>query len=101
MENSIKKGIKKSLNMSSNQYNEYPTSTDWHGSLVNGQEDNLEEIHYFFVMFHQKRKRIIEKLERVKHIAQVTDKKNKKGKARGNSAKRRKGKLLFFAFLYF
>lgn len=33
MENSIKKNIKKSLNLSSNQYHEYPTTTDWHSSL--------------------------------------------------------------------
>lgn len=33
MENSIKKNTKKSLNLSSNQYHEYPTTTDWHSSL--------------------------------------------------------------------
>lgn len=33
MENSIKKNVKKSLNLSSNQYHEYPTTTDWHSSL--------------------------------------------------------------------
>lgn len=53
MENSIKKNYKQSLNLSSNQYNDNPTTAEWHSSLVNG-DDNIEEIHYFFVMFCQK-----------------------------------------------
>lgn len=88
MENSIKKLYKKSLNLSSNQYNEQPTTTDWHSSLVN-QEDNLEEIHYYFVMFYQKKKRLLEKLENISRLAN-NQKSSKKGKNRATSAKRRR-----------
>jgi hypothetical protein len=89
MENSIKKKYKQSLNLSSNQYNEHPTTADWHSSLPTG-DDNIEEIHYFFVMFYQKKNRLIEKLENVEKIAQMSQTKKSKGKNRATSAKRRR-----------
>jgi len=94
MENSVKKAVKKSLNLSSNQYHEYPTTTDWHSSLVNHHEENIEEMHYFFVALKQKEKRLIERLENITHNPQV-DKKSKKksGSKRSTSAKRRRGDL--------
>lgn len=93
MENSIKKGIKKSLNLSSNQYHEYPTTTDWHSSLVNQQEENIEEVHYYFVILHQKKKKLIERLEKLKKNVPPADKraKRKNSKGRATSAKRRRG----------
>lgn len=92
MENSIKKMNKKSLNLSSNHYHEYPTSTDWHSSLVNGQEENIEEVHFYFVLLHQKKKKLIEKIEKLmKNPSSSELKKSKsKSKNRASSAKRRK-----------
>ena len=90
MENSIKKKYKQSLNLSSNQYNEHPTTADLYSSLPNG-DDNIEEIHYFFVMFHQKAKRLMQRLEDVQNIAQSSQKKTKSSKSnRATSAKRRR-----------
>lgn len=63
MESSLKKAAKKSLGLSSNQYQEYPTATDWYSSLVNGQEDNLEDLHAYFVFLHQKRRRAVHRVE--------------------------------------
>mmetsp|Transcript_6968 Transcript_6968/g.6146 ORF Transcript_6968/g.6146 Transcript_6968/m.6146 type:complete len:140 (-) Transcript_6968:236-655(-) len=58
--------IKKSLNLSSNQYHEYPTTTDWYSSLVNPVEENIEEFHFHFVKIQQRQKRVIEKVEKLK-----------------------------------
>lgn len=92
MENSMKKGMKKSLNLSCNQYHEYPTTTDWHSSLVNFQEENIEEMHFYFVVLFQKKRRIIERLERFSKLSNQHDSKKakRKGKQREPSAKRRK-----------
>jgi uncharacterized protein YoaH (UPF0181 family) len=93
MENSIKKMNKKSLNLSSNQYHEYPTTTDWHSSLINGQEENIEEVHFYFVLLHQKKKRLIERIEKLMKTNPSSGELRKaksKGKNRASSAKRRK-----------
>lgn len=91
MENSIKKGIKKSLNLSSNQYHEYPTTTDWHSSLVNQREENIEEVHYYFVILHQKKKKLIERLEKAtKNVHSAKRSKRKGNSKRSTSAKRRR-----------
>jgi hypothetical protein len=87
MENSIKKNMRKSLNLSSNQYHEYPTATDWCSSLVNSTDENIEEIHFYFVMLNQKKRRIIDRIEKV-----VQNKRTKKKSTkRSGSAKRRRG----------
>ena len=95
MENSIKKMNKKSLNLSSNHYHEYPTTTDWHSSLINGQDENIEEVHFYFVLLHQKKKKLIERIEKLMKNPTPSDMKRQKSKSknRAQSAKRRKNEL--------
>jgi hypothetical protein len=94
MENSIKKMNKKSLNLSSNQYHEYPTTADWHSSLVNPNDENIEEIHFIFVKLHQKKKKLIERIEKAGRNLPTTSKKGKKKQGkRSSSAKRRRGEV--------
>jgi hypothetical protein len=92
MENSTKKNMKKSLNLSSNQYLEYPTNTDWYSSLVNPTDDNIEEIHFYFVMLNQKKRRIIDRIEKANKNVAVQNKRSKRRTTkRSGSAKRRRG----------
>jgi hypothetical protein len=92
MENSTKKNMKKSLNLSSNQYQEYPTNTDWYSSLVNPTDDNIEEIHFYFVMLNQKKRRIIDRIEKANKNVVIQNKRSKRRTTkRSGSAKRRRG----------
>lgn len=92
MENSLKKNVKKTLNLSSNQYHEYPTTTDWHSSLVNPADDNVEELHHCFVLLCQKKNRVIERVEKVKRTVLSSGKRSKrKISKRSGSTKRRRG----------
>jgi hypothetical protein len=49
-----------------------------HSSLV-WQEDNLEEIHNFIVIFNQKKRKLIHKLENIKHKAREEEEGTQRG----------------------
>lgn len=58
---------------------------------MNPAEENVEDLHICFVLLHQKRKRVIEKIEKAKKAANPSSsKRGKKRSKRASSAKRRR-----------
>ena len=76
------------MNLSSNQYHEYPTTTDWHSSLVNQAEDNIEELHFHHVKNWQKANKLLGRIEKAKRNINGWGKRSKRrGSKRGERRK--------------